>query len=328
VGPGVLSDILSKLPKIKDPNVLVGFDSSDDACVYRINDDVALINSIDFFPPIVDDPYWFGQIEAANSLSDIYAMGGTPKLAMNLLTFPNCLPLSAVKAILEGGNDKVNESGAAIVGGHSINDDEPKYGLSVTGFARPDEIRSNSAVEGDLLVLTKKIGSGILTSAAKVDLLSEDENMALIKTMAELNKYAYEATEGVKVDGCTDITGFGLLGHGAEMAKAGDVTLELFAERVPLMDRVLEFASEGIIPAGAHNNMTYLEGDVMDYTVNLPLARMDALYDPQTSGGLLLAVKEPELERLQYQLGEKGCENAVVGRFKKKGSHYIEIVNK
>jgi selenide,water dikinase len=328
VGPGVLSDILSKLPKIKDPNVLVGFDSSDDACVYRINDDVALINSIDFFPPIVDDPYWFGQIAAANSLSDIYAMGGTPKLAMNLLTFPNCLPLSAVKAILEGGNDKVNESGAAIVGGHSINDDEPKYGLSVTGFARPDEIRSNSAVEGDLLVLTKKIGSGILTSAAKVDLLSEDENMALIKTMAELNKYAYEATEGVKVDGCTDITGFGLLGHGAEMAKAGDVTLELFAERVPLMDRVLEFASEGIIPAGAHNNMTYLEGDVMDYTVNLPLARMDALYDPQTSGGLLLAVKEPELERLQYQLGEKGCENAVVGRFKKKGSHYIEIVNK
>lgn len=328
MGPGVLSDILSKLPKIKDPNVLVGFDSSDDACVYRINDDVALINSIDFFPPIVDDPYWFGQIAAANSLSDIYAMGGTPKLAMNLLTFPNCLPLSAVKAILEGGNDKVNESGAAIVGGHSINDDEPKYGLSVTGFARPDEIRSNSAVEGDLLVLTKKIGSGILTSAAKVDLLSEDENMALIKTMAELNKYAYEATEGVKVDGCTDITGFGLLGHGAEMAKAGDVTLELFAERVPLMDRVLEFASEGIIPAGAHNNMTYLEGDVMDYTVNLPLARMDALYDPQTSGGLLLAVKEPELERLQYQLGEKGCENAVVGRFKKKGSHYIEIVNK
>ena len=308
--------------------MLVGFDSSDDACVYKVSDDVAIINSIDFFPPIVDDPYMFGQIAAANSLSDIYAMGGTPKLAMNLLTFPEKLPLAAVEAILEGGNDKVNEAGAMTTGGHSINDKEPKYGLSVTGFAHPDDILSNSASEGDYLVITKKIGSGVLTSADKVDFLNKSESDELSRTMAELNKYAFEATAGVKVDCCTDITGFGLLGHGAEMAKAGDVTLEVFTERIPLMNRALEFAAQGILPAGAHNNMAFLSGDVMDYSVGLKQEQIDMLYDPQTSGGLLLAVKEPELERLQYQLGEKGCENAVIGRFKKRTSHYIEILNK
>lgn len=307
---------------------MVGFDSSDDACVYKVSDDVAIINSIDFFPPIVDDPYMFGQIAAANSLSDIYAMGGTPKLAMNLLTFPEKLPLAAVEAILEGGNDKVNEASAMTTGGHSINDKEPKYGLSVTGFAHPDDILSNSASEGDYLVITKKIGSGVLTSADKVDFLNKSESDELSRTMAELNKYAFEATAGVKVDGCTDITGFGLLGHGAEMAKAGDVTLEVFTERIPLMSRALEFAAQGILPAGAHNNMAFLSGDVMDYSVGLKQEQIDMLYDPQTSGGLLLAVKEPELERLQYQLGEKGCENAVIGRFKKRTSHYIEILNK
>ena len=308
--------------------MLVGFDSSDDACVYKVSDDVAIINSIDFFPPIADDPYMFGQIAAANSLSDIYAMGGTPKLAMNLLTFPEKLPLAAVEAILEGGNDKVNEAGAMTTGGHSINDKEPKYGLSVTGFAHPDDILSNSASEGDYLVITKKIGSGVLTSADKVDFLNKSESDELSRTMAELNKYAFEATAGVKVDGCTDITGFGLLGHGAEMAKAGDVTLEVFTERIPLMSRALEFAAQGILPAGAHNNMAFLSEDVMDYSVGLKQEQIDMLYDPQTSGGLLLAVKEPELERLQYQLGEKGCENAVIGRFKKRTSHYIEILNK
>lgn len=308
--------------------MLVGFESSDDACVYRINDDVALINSIDFFPPIVDDPYTFGQIAAANSLSDIYAMGGEPKLAMNLLTFPNNLPLESVQAILEGGNDKVNESGAMTVGGHSINDKEPKYGLSVTGFARPQDILSNSAEEGDYLVLTKTIGTGVMTTAAKVDLLTPEEELEINRTMAQLNKYGYEAMAGVHVDGCTDVTGFGLLGHAQEMAKAGNVTLEIYADNVPIFDRALEFAAEGILPAGAHNNMTYLKGDVMDYTVKVSQARRDCLYDPQTSGGLLIACRKPELERLTYQLGEKGCQNAVIGRFKKKTSHYIEIFDK
>lgn len=293
-----------------------------------MNDDIAVINSIDFFPPIVDDPYQFGQIAAANSLSDIYAMGGEPKLAMNLLCFPNCLPLSAVEGILEGGNEKVNECGAMIVGGHSINDNEPKYGLSVTGFAHPKDILSNSAVEGDLLVITKKIGTGALSTGAKVDMLTPEEYADMVKNMATLNKYGWIGMQGCKIDGCTDITGFGLMGHGAEMAKSGNVTLELWAERIPMYDKALELASYGVLPAGAHNNMTYLKDDVMDYSVKLPLERKDLLYDPQTSGGLLIACKESELERLQYQLGEQGCENAIIGRFKQKTSHFIEIHNR
>ena len=203
---------MAGLPKISDPRILVGFESSDDACVYKLTDDIAVINTVDFFPPIVDDPYMFGQIAAANALSDVYAMGGQPKLAMNLLTFPNGkLPLEAVKGILEGGNDKVSEAGATIVGGHSIDDKEPKYGLSVTGFAHPDDILSNSANAGNLLVITKKIGTGILTTAAKADLLTEEENAEIEATMAFLNKYAWEAMQGVKIDGCTDITGLVLL---------------------------------------------------------------------------------------------------------------------
>ena len=311
----------------------MGFESSDDACVYKVSDDVAIINTVDFFPPIVDDPYMFGQIAAANSLSDVYAMGGQPKLAMNLLTFPNGkLPLDAVKAILEGGNDKVTECGATIVGGHSIDDKEPKYGLSVTGFAHPDVILSNSACEGDLLVITKKIGTGVLTTAAKVDLLTEEENREVEQTMAFLNKYAWEAMQGVKVDGCTDITGFGLIGHAAEMARSGDVTLELYSHKVPILPRALDMAEMGIIPAGAYRNRDYTSDQVMEFLSKDPLrdaatrARIDCLYDPQSSGGLLIAVKESQLPRLIEQLGEKGCETDVIGYFKQRRSRfYIEI---
>ncbi len=284
-----------------------------------------MINTIDFFPPIVDDPYMFGQIAAANSLSDVFAMGGTPKLAMNLLCFPNCLPLEAVKAILEGGNDKVNEAGAVIVGGHSIEDNEPKYGLSVTGFAKPSDILANTGREGDFLVITKKIGSGILTTGDKADLLTPEESAAMIKTMAELNKYAFDATAGVKASGCTDITGFGLLGHAAEMAKTAGLTLEMYAGAVPVFDKALELATMGVIPAGAYRNRGYLEDDVVNRAKNTSRARIDCLYDPQTSGGLLISVPQEHLQRLQYQLGEAGCENAVIGYFKSKTDKYIEI---
>ena len=294
---------------------------------------MALINTVDFFPPIVDDPYMFGQIAAANSRSDVYAMGGEPKLAMNLLTFPNNKrPLDVVKAILEGGNDKVNEAGATIVGGHSIDDKEPKYGLSVTGFAHPDDILSNSACEGDLLVITKRIGTGILTTAAKVDLLTDEENAEMEATMAFLNRYAWEAMKGVKVDGCTDITGFGLIGHAAEMARAGNVTLELYSHKVPVFPKAIEMATMGIIPAGMYRNRDYTEGEVMEFLSKDPMrdamlrARLDCLYDPQSSGGLLIAVKEKELPRLIEQLGEKGCETDVIGAFKpRKGRFSIEI---
>ena len=323
---------MSALPKISDPRIEVGFESSDDACVYRVSDDLCMINTIDFFPPIVDDSYTFGQIAAANSLSDVYAMGGEPKLAMNLLAIPGDLPRDAIKAILEGGNDKVNEAGATIVGGHSIEDKEPKYGLSVTGFAHPDRVLSNSAVEGDLLVVTKKIGTGILTTAAKVDLLTDEENAEMERTMSTLNKYAYEALDGVKADGCTDITGFGLIGHGAEMARAGDVTLEIYSSKVPVFDKAIEMATMGIIPAGAYRNREYTKEDVMEYLSKSPdkdadlRARVDCLYDPQTSGGLLIAVKENQLDRLLTQLKEKGCESSVIGMFKaRKGKYYVEI---
>ena len=324
---------MSGLPKISDPNILVGFESSDDACVYKLTDSIAIINTVDFFPPIVDDPYMFGQIAAANALSDVYAMGGEPKLAMNLLTFPNGkLPLEAVRGILEGGNDKVTETGATIVGGHSIDDKEPKYGLSVTGFAHPDDILSNSANAGNLLVITKKIGTGILTTASKADLLTDEENAEIEATMAFLNKYAWEAMRGVKVDGCTDITGFGLLGHAAEMARAGNVTLELYSHKVPVFPRALDMAAMGIIPAGAYRNKDYVGNDVIEFLSKDPdkdaelRARIDCLYDPQSSGGLLIAVNESELPRLTEQLGEKGFETAVIGCFKPKtGKFSIEI---
>lgn len=275
----------------------------------------------------------FGQIAAANALSDVYAMGGQPKLAMNLLTFPNGkLPLDAVQGILEGGNDKVSEAGATIVGGHSIDDKEPKYGLSVTGFAHPDDILSNSAKAGNLLVITKKIGTGVLTTASKVDLLTDEENAEIEATMAFLNKYAWEAMQGVKVDGCTDITGFGLIGHAAEMARAGDVTLELYSHKVPVFPRAIEMASMGIIPAGAYRNRDYAGKDAIEFLSRDPnrdadlRARIDCLYDPQSSGGLLIAVNESELPRLQEQLGERGCENAVIGCFKPKtGNFAVEI---
>ncbi len=312
---------------------MVGFESSDDACVYKVSDDVALINTVDFFPPIVDDPYMFGQIAAANALSDVYAMGGQPKLAMNLLTFPNGkLPLDAVKGILEGGNDKVCESGATIVGGHSIDDKEPKYGLSVTGFAHPADILSNSAEEGDVLVITKKIGTGILTTAAKVDLLTKEENDEMEKTMAFLNRYAWEAMQGVKVDGCTDITGFGLIGHAAEMARAGNVTLELYSHKVPIFPKSLELAELGIIPAGTYRNQSYIGKEVMEFLSKDPnrdarlRALIDCLYDPQSSGGLLIAAKESEIPRLREQLGERGCETDIIGYFKpRKGRFTVEI---
>ena len=293
---------------------------------------MALINTVDFFPPIVDDPYMFGQIAAANALSDVYAMGGQPKLAMNLLTFPNSeLPLDAVKGILEGGNDKVCEAGATIVGGHSIDDKEPKYGLSVTGFAHPGDILSNSGKEGNLLVITKMIGTGILTTAAKADLLTEEENAEMEATMAFLNRYAWEAMQGLSIGGCTDITGFGLIGHAAEMASAGELTLELYSHKVPIFPKALEMAEMGIIPAGAYRNREYTEKDVAEFLSKDSAkdaelrALIDCLYDPQSSGGLLISVDEKDIKSLQERLGEKGCRTEVIGQFKSRGKTAIEI---
>ena len=296
--------------------MLVGYDSNDDAAVYKVNATTALIQTVDFFPPMVDDPYSFGQIAAANALSDVYAMGGTPGLAMNLLTFPSCLPLEVVEAILQGGAEKVREAGAVIAGGHSIEDKEPKYGLCVTGFCHPQEILTNDGVqEGDLLVLTKPLGTGILTTAAKVDLLSSEEEQSMLNLMSTLNKAAALAAKPFTVHACTDITGFGLLGHAAEMASTGATTLEIWADKVPMLSKAMELATMGIIPAGAYRNRDYVEPKLTVQGEH-PQAVLDVLFDPQTSGGLLLSVKESDGAKLLQSLTEAGVTAAAIGTVK------------
>ena len=254
---------MSGLPRTLEPNLLVGYDSSDDAAVYRLTDELALIQTVDFFPPVVDDPYDFGQIAAANALSDVYAMGGEPRLAMNLLAVPSCLPREAVGAILEGGAAKVAEAGAVTAGGHSIEDAEPKYGLCVSGLVHPGAVLTNrGAREGDLLVLTKPLGTGILTTAAKAELLSGAEYRAMTDLMAALNRDAARAAVPLRPSACTDVTGFGLIGHAREMAEGAGCTIELWPGRVPIVPQALELARDGIIPAGAYRNLEFAGPEV------------------------------------------------------------------
>ncbi len=294
LGPGILHSVLSTLPKFHDQRLLVGFDTSDDACVYQVNDATVAIQTVDFFPPMVDDPYRFGQIAAANALSDVYAMGGTPATAMNLVCFPSCLDIEILKEILEGGYSKVGEAGAVIAGGHTIADPTPKYGLCVTGFAHPEEILTNAnAKTGDLLILTKPLGIGILNTAAKAGLLSENQAELTASVMATLNKYAKEACRGLRVHSCTDVTGFSLTGHSYEMADGSRKTIELFTGQVPILPEALEFASMGIIPEGMYNNLDYLE-DKFTCKNPIPQNLQDVLLDPQTSGGLLLSMPETD----------------------------------
>lgn len=304
----------------------MGFDTSDDACVYLVRDDLAVIQTVDFFPPVVDDPYQFGQIAAANALSDIYAMGGEPTLALNLLCFPTCLPLEAVRDILAGGADKVREAGAIIAGGHSVDDNEPKYGLSVSAFAHPDSIWTNAgAREGDALILTKPLGSGITTTAAKAGEIPKEEFAASIAVMATLNKYARDAAVTVGIGACTDITGFGLMGHAAEMADASGVTIEIFAERPALLPGAAECAKMGIVPGGAYRNRDYLAGRCL-IDGNVPLHVQDILFDPQTSGGLLLALPEEKAAGLLELLAKKCPQSAIIGRVKKRGQESVRVL--
>lgn len=270
----------------------MGFDTNDDAAVYLINEETAMIQTVDIFPPVVDDPFEYGQIAAANSLSDVYAMGAAPRLCLNIFCFPEDLPKASIKAILEGGYSKVIEAGAIIAGGHTIKDKEPKYGLCVTGFTRPELVITNSkAKEGDLLILTKPLGSGILNTAAKADLITDQSKKAMISHMATLNKLAYERMLHHPVNSCTDVTGFGLFGHVHEMAMGSKKTISLRASSIPIMEQAMEMAEMGIIPAGAYSNRDFLEG-LVQIDPQLPLAISDLLFDPQTSGGLLISLPE------------------------------------
>jgi selenide,water dikinase len=313
------------LPKFDDPDLLVGFETSDDAAVYRISDELAIIQTVDLFPPIVDDPYDFGRIAAANALSDVYAMGGYPKLAMNILCYPEDLPADTVQAILRGGYEKVMEAGAIIAGGHSIKDHEPKYGLSVTGFVHPEKILTNSGAKpGDLLILTKALGTGIINTAAKAGLVTSKTILAAIDSMAMLNKRAYEIMLGFPVHGCTDVTGFGLLGHAYEMAAGSGVTITLDAAAMPLLPEARDMARMGIIPAGAYANRQYLEHKLLAEPT-LPLDLLDVLYDPQTSGGLLISLPEKDAMRLLAILKDELPCAELIGEVEARGRFSVSV---
>ncbi len=317
--------MLCQLKKPNDPRLLVGFETADDAGIYELNETTALIQTLDFFTPIVDDPYMFGQIAAANSLSDVYAMGGKPLTAMNIVAFPiGSLPAEVLGEILKGGQDKVMEAGAVIVGGHTIEDSEPKYGLSVTGVVHPNKILKNiGALPGDVLILTKAIGTGVLTTAAKADMFLDGVEAA-ISSMAMLNRYAAEAVANFTIHACTDITGFGLLGHLYEMAVGSSVKIRLQARAIPLLPDAAEAASMGLVPAGAYRNREYLKTVTIDPSV--PSNIEDLCYDPQTSGGLLLSVPAGIAKDVLLALKETGStQAAVIGEVLEKGKGEIYV---
>ena len=304
VGAGVLAQLLEGIKVHQDPNLLVGFDKSDDASVYQVTDDLALVQTVDFFPPIADDPYLFGQIAATNALSDVYAMGGEPRLCLNIMAVPESMPKEAVHQLLRGGYDKVYEAGALITGGHSILDDEPKYGLAVTGFVRPDRVLTNSGARpGDVLLLTKPLGIGVLTTAQKAELLSPEGRALAEKLMTTLNKSARDAMVKYRVHACTDVTGFGLLGHVCEMAQGSDVEIELRVADIDLIGEAVELARMGLLPAGMYRNRAFAEPWVD--AGDTELCKQDVLYDPQTAGGLLMAVDPADADALYAEL--KGC---------------------
>ncbi len=326
MAPAALSQVLRHLPPVTDPNLLVGPETSDDAAVYKLGHDLAIIQTVDFFTPVVDDPYLFGQVAAANSLSDVYAMGGKPVLALNIVCFPDCLPIEVLEQILKGGAAKVAEAGAIIAGGHTIQDEVPKYGLAVTGLVHPEKILSNAgAAPGDMLVLTKPLGTGIINTAVKGDLAPEESVRAALETMLELNRKAAEVMVRCGATSCTDITGFGLLGHAAEMALGSGVSLEIWADSIPILPGVRDLAAMGMIPAGAYANRDFLAGRVA-VPENTRPETTAILFDPQTSGGLLISVPAARLDLLAEEMKREGVRAVVVGRVREQGPVPIVLI--
>jgi len=310
-----------------DPRLLVGSENWSDAAVYRLRDDLAVVQSVDFFTPIVDSPYDFGQIAVANALSDIYAAGAKPLLALNIVCFPiNDMDKNILKEILKGGTDKLNEAGALMIGGHSVEDPEIKYGVAVTGIVHPERFVTNKGAKaGDILVLTKPIGTGILSTALKGKLLDSETTQILTKTMAELNKTASEIMMNIGVNACTDITGFGLIGHTLEMARASKVTVKIFKNMVPLLPKVYDFASMGIVPAGGKRNVNYCSR-LVNIGDTDPII-LDILSDPQTSGGLLISVPKEKAEKLISELKSLGVKSAtVIGEVAEESSGKIILI--
>ncbi len=324
VGAGTLTKLLKDLPTQKDPRLMVGFDTSDDACVYRLDDHTAVVQTLDFFPPIVDDPHMFGQIAACNALSDIYAMGGEPKLALNIMTVTKDMSEETVREILRGGYEKAYEADAIICGGHTIHDESPKYGLSVTGFVDPAKVLMNSTARpGDVLILTKPLGIGILTTAAKAGLIEASVTERITRQMATLNKASRNNMVNYGVHSCTDVTGFSLMGHGYEMAAGSGTTLHIKADSVKYHPEALEPAEMGFIPDGAYKNRDYV-GDHYKTVKPVQRAMLDIMFDPQTSGGLLISVAEKDADSLLADLLYH-TDAAIIGYVTKMLDHELYI---
>jgi len=325
MGPGDLEKALEGLKLPEDSNLLVGFDTSDDAGVYKINDDIALVQTLDFFTPIADDPYIFGQIAAANSLSDIYAMGAKPLTALNIVCFPSgTMDLSILKQIIKGGADKVQEAGASLLGGHSVNDAELKYGLSVTGIVHPNRFKTNKGGKpGDGIILTKPLGTGIFTTAIKGNIAGKEITDLVMKSMSTLNNVPSEIMMEVGANACTDVTGFGLVGHLLEMTGCS-IGARIISDKVPIFPEVIELARKGILPGGAIKNRVYYKNSVISNVANFVV---DVFNDPQTSGGLLIAVPPERIESILNKLETKGIEKAaLIGHFTDSNPGKIEII--
>ncbi|KQL46656.1 selenide, water dikinase [Brevibacillus choshinensis] len=315
ISPDALSAVLKNLPApaVRDPRLLVGVETSDDAGVFQLNDDLAIVQTLDFFTPIVDDPYWFGQIAAANAISDVFAMGGKPITVLNIVGFPiSKLDPSILTDILRGAADKVAEAGAVLVGGHSIDDPEPKFGLAVTGTVHPSRVLTNAGAKpGDVLILTKPIGVGIQTTAIKRDALSVEQTELVMTVMATLNKYAAECMESFPVHACTDVTGFGLLGHTLEMAEGSQAGIRIYANDVPVLPGTRDLAEQGIIPGGSKSNFRWV-ADRVQFPEDMDELDRLILCDAVTSGGLLISVPAAEGTRLLEELHAQGIEWAKI----------------
>ena len=304
---------LNPLPLERHPRLLVGTETADDAGVYQVSEDLALVQTIDFITPIVDDPFTFGQIAAANSLSDVYAMGGKPLTALNLMGFPRkALDLGIMTEILRGGLEKIHEADAVLLGGHTVDDDELKYGLSVTGIVHPQKILTNKGSRPeDILILTKRIGTGVVSTAAKAEMADPAAVRTAVESMARLNKGAAQIFAPATVHACTDITGFGLIGHAAEMANGAGLSFHLFYSQIPLLPGAKEYAAMGLIPAGAYCNRDHF-GKATFFAFQVPETERILLSDPQTSGGLLIALPSGEGRDLLRRLQDSGIQEAAI----------------
>lgn len=323
LGPGILSRVLERIPKKYDENLLIGFESSDDASVYKLTDDIAMVQTLDFFPPMVDDPYTFGKIAAANALSDIYAMGGEVKTALNIVCFPEQMDLNILGDIIQGGSEKVEEAGGVLSGGHSIMDQDVKYGLSVTGIINPNKIYQNNGCKvGDKLILTKPLGVGIISTANRVGEASKEAMDKAIESMCTLNKYAAEIIRKYDVHACTDVTGFSLLGHLNEMV-AGDCSAIIESTKVPYIKEARQYADEFLLTAAAQRNRNFLQDKVL-FNID-DFAMEEILFDPQTSGGLLIAVNTEDVEEIMKELETLSLPCGVIGEVINQKQHKIIV---